>query len=158
MCHMEKIFPPSCFDIMEHLPIHLAVEALMAGAVQFRWITSLHTQQLRYCATIPRVEKLRYTSSEFISEAITILAIGPNQCARSYKACIVNGFRFRTKTHESSKTTQNSGIMCKASTMSYASVKDKNPIPGKVTYSRVLTDIIKIYYANNMEYLLFRCD
>ncbi|KAL3520096.1 hypothetical protein ACH5RR_018245 [Cinchona calisaya] len=71
---------------------------------------------------------------------------------------MVNGFRFRTKTIESSKTTQNSGIMCKASTMSYASVKDKNPILGKVTYYGVLTDIINIYYASNMEYLLFRCD
>ncbi|KAL3520097.1 hypothetical protein ACH5RR_018246 [Cinchona calisaya] len=38
MCHMEKIFPPSFFNIMEHLPIHLAVEASMAGAVQFRWM------------------------------------------------------------------------------------------------------------------------
>lgn len=38
LCHLEKIFPPSFFDIMEHLPIHLADEALIAGAVQFRWM------------------------------------------------------------------------------------------------------------------------
>ncbi|KAL3533204.1 hypothetical protein ACH5RR_006725 [Cinchona calisaya] len=35
MCHKEMTFPPSFFDIIENLPIHLAVEALMAGAVQF---------------------------------------------------------------------------------------------------------------------------
>ena len=33
---LEKIFSPSFFDIMEHLPIHLAEEALIAGPVQFR--------------------------------------------------------------------------------------------------------------------------
>ncbi|KAL3528953.1 hypothetical protein ACH5RR_008275 [Cinchona calisaya] len=70
---------------------------------------------------------------------------------------IVQPYR-ETKTHESSKTTQNSGIMCKASTMSYASVKNKNPVLGKVTYYGVLTDTIKISYANNMEYLSFRYD
>ena len=36
LCHLEKIFPPAFFDIMEHLPIHLADEALIGGAVQFR--------------------------------------------------------------------------------------------------------------------------
>jgi hypothetical protein len=38
LCHLEKIFPPSFFDIMEHLPIHLAEEALLAGPVQYRWM------------------------------------------------------------------------------------------------------------------------
>jgi hypothetical protein len=38
LCELEKIFPPSFFDIMEHLPIHLADEALIAGAVIFRWM------------------------------------------------------------------------------------------------------------------------
>ncbi|KAM1164329.1 hypothetical protein ACFX13_024504 [Malus domestica] len=36
--HFEKIFPMSFFDVMEHLPIHLADEALVVGAVQFRWM------------------------------------------------------------------------------------------------------------------------
>lgn len=31
LCHLEKIFPPAFFDIMEHLHIHLADEALIAG-------------------------------------------------------------------------------------------------------------------------------
>lgn len=33
LCHLEKIFPPSFFDSMEHLPIHLAEEAILAGPV-----------------------------------------------------------------------------------------------------------------------------
>ena len=38
LCKLEKIFPSSFFDVMEHLPIHLAEEALLGGPVQYRWM------------------------------------------------------------------------------------------------------------------------
>ena len=38
ICKLERIFPPSFFDSMEHLPIHLAYEARVAGPVQYRWM------------------------------------------------------------------------------------------------------------------------
>ena len=38
MCEMERFFPPSLFDIMFHLPIHLAREARLGGPVHFRWM------------------------------------------------------------------------------------------------------------------------
>ncbi|XP_023731489.2 uncharacterized protein LOC111879256 [Lactuca sativa] len=38
ICKLEKIFPPSFFDSMEHLIIHLADEAILGGPVQYRWI------------------------------------------------------------------------------------------------------------------------
>ena len=38
LCKLEKIFPPSFFDSMEHLPVHLPHEAILAGPVQFRWM------------------------------------------------------------------------------------------------------------------------
>ncbi|GJZ24226.1 hypothetical protein Tco_0561685 [Tanacetum coccineum] len=38
LCHLENIFPPSFFNIIEHLPIHLAEEALLVGLVQYRWM------------------------------------------------------------------------------------------------------------------------
>ena len=38
ICKLERIFPPSFFDVMEHLPIHLAREARLTGPVQFRWM------------------------------------------------------------------------------------------------------------------------
>ncbi|XP_040367423.1 uncharacterized protein LOC112178107 [Rosa chinensis] len=46
LCELEKIFPPSFFDIMEHLPIHLADEALIAGAVIFRWMYPIESYLL----------------------------------------------------------------------------------------------------------------
>ncbi|XP_073026698.1 uncharacterized protein [Primulina eburnea] len=38
MCKLEKIFPPSFFDSMEHLCIHIPYEARIMGLVQFRWM------------------------------------------------------------------------------------------------------------------------
>lgn len=38
ICKLEKIFPPSFFDSMEHLPIHLAYEARVGGPAQYRWM------------------------------------------------------------------------------------------------------------------------
>lgn len=38
LCKLEKLFPPTFFDIMVHLPIHLAWEARIVGPVQYRWM------------------------------------------------------------------------------------------------------------------------
>jgi hypothetical protein len=35
---IEMIFPPSFFDSMEHLHIHLPFEAKAGGPVQYRWM------------------------------------------------------------------------------------------------------------------------
>jgi Transposase family tnp2/Domain of unknown function (DUF4218) len=38
LCKLEKVFPPSFFNSMEHLPIHLPHEAKVGGPVQYRWM------------------------------------------------------------------------------------------------------------------------
>ncbi|CAH9051208.1 unnamed protein product [Cuscuta europaea] len=38
MCHLEKIMPPSFFNGMEHLVIHLPYETLNGGSVFYRWM------------------------------------------------------------------------------------------------------------------------
>nr|KYP73946.1 hypothetical protein KK1_006607 [Cajanus cajan] len=38
LCKLGRIFPPSFFDSMEHLPIHLPYEASLGGPVQYRWM------------------------------------------------------------------------------------------------------------------------
>jgi hypothetical protein len=38
LCRLEMIFPPSLFDIMMHLPIHLAEEAKLRGPICYRWM------------------------------------------------------------------------------------------------------------------------
>nr|AAD03356.1 En/Spm-like transposon protein [Arabidopsis thaliana] len=38
LCLFESFFPPSFFDIMVHLTVHLGREALLGGPVHFRWM------------------------------------------------------------------------------------------------------------------------
>lgn len=38
LCKMEMVFPQAFFDVMTHLPIHLAGEAKVAGPVNYRWM------------------------------------------------------------------------------------------------------------------------
>ncbi|KAI3443853.1 hypothetical protein Pfo_000518 [Paulownia fortunei] len=38
LCKMEQIFPPTFFDIMVHLAVHLLREAILVGPVSSRWM------------------------------------------------------------------------------------------------------------------------
>jgi hypothetical protein len=38
LCKLEKIFPPSFFDVMLHLTVHLPEEAILRGLVQYGWM------------------------------------------------------------------------------------------------------------------------
>jgi len=38
LCKLERIFRSGFFDSMEHLPIHLALEAKLGGHVHYRWM------------------------------------------------------------------------------------------------------------------------
>ncbi|KAG8376021.1 hypothetical protein BUALT_Bualt09G0019600 [Buddleja alternifolia] len=97
-------------------------------------------------------------NTDSFSEETRRLSYGPMSHGKSYNACIVNNFRFRTKSHDERKAIQNSGATLRASTNSYASAKDKNPLLGEVPYYGILTDIIEIQYAYNMKFILFKCD
>jgi hypothetical protein len=49
LCQLEMIFPPSFFDMMVHVTIHLASEVRIAGPVQFRdmWSTERFVGRLK---------------------------------------------------------------------------------------------------------------
>ncbi|XP_020249261.1 uncharacterized protein LOC109826652 [Asparagus officinalis] len=50
VCYLEKMLPPSFFDITVHLLVHLAHEAAIAGPVQYRWMYPIE----RYLQTLKR--------------------------------------------------------------------------------------------------------
>jgi len=44
LCKLEMEFPPSFFDPMVHLPVHLATEALIGGPTVYRWMYQFERQ------------------------------------------------------------------------------------------------------------------
>ncbi|XP_019260867.1 PREDICTED: uncharacterized protein LOC109238842 [Nicotiana attenuata] len=86
------------------------------------------------------------------------LAKGPNMVATRYTAFFINGYRFHTKERDSRCKTQNSGVTLSATTDSFASSRDQNPIDGEVIYYGAIQDIIEIDYWGCFSVVLFRCD
>ncbi|TMX01037.1 hypothetical protein EJD97_025336, partial [Solanum chilense] len=59
---------------------------------------------------------------------------------------------------DNSRKSQNIGVTFSATTDSFASARDQNPIDGEVIYYGTIQDIIEVYYYNCFSVLLFRCD
>jgi hypothetical protein len=53
LCKLEKEFPPSFFDPMVHLPIHLASEALIGGPTVYRWMYQFE-RQIKFLKSLVR--------------------------------------------------------------------------------------------------------
>ncbi|GJR76575.1 hypothetical protein Tco_0088940 [Tanacetum coccineum] len=209
LCHLENIFPPSFFNIIEHLPIHLAEEALLVGLVQYRWMYlierylltlkiyvhnrarlegciakgALMEECMTFCARrhlrslkklAPR-ERQRIHNKEFsswfrvdvlkqgaekkvLTTEVIDMAMGLTNMAKRYNGYVVNGFRFRTKRMDNSRVTQNSDVVVIASTTSFSSRKDKNPMSMELTYYGKLTDIIEVHYTDETKFVLFKCN
>ncbi|XP_068319542.1 uncharacterized protein [Pyrus communis] len=68
LCQLEKIFPPAFFDIMVHLPVHLADEAALAGPVQYRWMYPIE----RYLQTLRRYVRNKGRPEGSIAEAYLV--------------------------------------------------------------------------------------
>ncbi|KAI3751293.1 hypothetical protein L2E82_22347 [Cichorium intybus] len=83
VCKLEKIFPPSFFDSMEHLIIHLAHEAILGGPVQYRWMY-LYERKLGSIKRTIR-NKARIEGSIVESYLVNELA---NYCSLYFKSTI----------------------------------------------------------------------
>ena len=54
--------------------------------------------------------------------------------------------------------TQNSGVTLVASTISFASTKNNNPIAADFTYYGRIVDIVELDYQDHFKVVLFKCD
>ncbi|KAF7139861.1 hypothetical protein RHSIM_Rhsim06G0085100 [Rhododendron simsii] len=282
LCELERIFPPSFFDIMMHLPIHLATEAKLAGPVHYRWmypierylatlksyvrnknrpegsiaegylaeecltfcsryledvetrfnrvgrnddegstvaarlpifatqgrpfgkvvtetldqetLVKAHQYVLFNCDAVdkfsnqhqtmtrdqnPRlhlweiqrmhnekfaswfgnhVQDLQLAEDEQLSEELRALARGPDDVGKRYTGYLINGFRFHTREVERRRKFQNSGVVVTATTTSFSSASDNNPVAGDIAYYGVLTDVIELSYFGGRKVVLFKCD
>ncbi|XP_073285447.1 uncharacterized protein [Primulina huaijiensis] len=244
LCQLEKIFPPSFFDIMIHLTVHLATEVQLAGPVYYRWMYPIE----RYLGTLKSYVRNRskpegsiakgylaeecltfcsfyladYVETKFnqstrndettigstfaldvftasgyalgkafatkfddetlkkahqyvlfnchqsentnpsqddqVSNDLKSLARGPNFIGIRYEKFISNGFRFHTKEVERKRKTQNCGVIVRATTSSYSSIRDQNPVSSELDYYGILQNVIELDYEAGRRVVLFECD
>ncbi|KAH0733048.1 hypothetical protein KY289_004236 [Solanum tuberosum] len=241
---LERIFPPSFFDIIIHLPIHLANEVRLGGPVQNRWMYSTeremgtfksYIRNRRYpegCIAETRVgidcmnlfckylhrgvhtrfnRRARNNDECDPSEAETV-SLFPNkgvplgakktvpfildnkslsqahayllgncdevqEYIREHEQEVNNQPRrskwnkaknhcqnfsqwFETRAlqedRDARRKTQNSGVTLVASTTSFASSKDKNPIAADLTYYGRIVDIVELDYYGHFKVVLFK--
>ncbi|XP_062103806.1 uncharacterized protein LOC133814920 [Humulus lupulus] len=92
LCKLESIFPPSFFDVMIHLMVHLPLEAKLGGLIK----------------------KMNETISGKAQEDLYAIAIQPSFLACTYAGCMVNGVRYHTKSRDERLLTQNYGVHVEA--------------------------------------------
>ncbi|KAF7153203.1 hypothetical protein RHSIM_Rhsim01G0080000 [Rhododendron simsii] len=171
LCHLEKIFPPSFFDIMEHVAVHLAEEALIAGPVQFRWMYPFE----RFLLTLKQYGRnkahpeasivkgyLMEDCMNFCAQYLNDVETKLNRPARNNDSgdSMGRGVGENTTFHLDDREwiQAHRYILFNTSSVAPFITKDKNPRVGPVYYYGWLTDIVEIRYTNDTKYVMFKCD
>ncbi|GJX21216.1 hypothetical protein Tco_0223893 [Tanacetum coccineum] len=123
---LELIYPPSLFDIMIHLVIHLPLEALEDGPIRPR--PEIDTYRSQFKSLFPNKDmkeefpdwfgsqiRQRHVDNDKDPEVSTTselfaLACGPTWTPISINSCVVDGVRYVVHSRDERRTTQNSGI------------------------------------------------
>nr|GEY11182.1 hypothetical protein [Tanacetum cinerariifolium] len=115
LCLLEKFFPPSFFDIMIHLTVHLTREVKLCGLICFR----RHKQVLKTKNPGKRIALLENDHSKSfskwlceeverelaiskgsVSETIRRISYEPRATIVKYEANNINGYTLRTKSND----------------------------------------------------------
>uniref|UniRef100_A0A803MLP4 DUF4216 domain-containing protein n=1 Tax=Chenopodium quinoa TaxID=63459 RepID=A0A803MLP4_CHEQI len=93
---------------------------------------------------------------KFFQDHILWLSKGPSHVAKKHTGYSVNDYRFHTMKRDANCITQNNGVTLTATTHSFASSKDQNPVVENVNYYGSITEIIEISYHGHFS-VVFRC-
>ncbi|XP_048622962.1 uncharacterized protein LOC125592025 [Brassica napus] len=132
LCNLEKIFPPSFFDVMEHLAVHLADEAALGGPVQYRWMYPFErymmfeefmTERNPYMSTndlqILKDQHFAEWVKNYVVQASNTYEFpmwmldfvqGPQRKYKSWPIYHSRGYCFHTQCHGQDKKTQHYGV------------------------------------------------
>ncbi|XP_074560566.1 uncharacterized protein LOC141816719 [Curcuma longa] len=94
-----------------------------------------------------RMITLKNSTNSEITHELYYLALGPDVEVQLYDACIVNGIRYHTRSRDSRRTTQNSGV-------SVPSSDDGD----NLDFFGVLKDVVQLFYSFKYKVQLFWCD
>ncbi|XP_019261156.1 PREDICTED: uncharacterized protein LOC109239086 [Nicotiana attenuata] len=161
-CDLEKIFPPTFFDIMVHFPIHLVNEIKLGGPAHLLWMYPTERNMCKYKVFLRnRAHPEASIAEGFLAEECL------NFCSRYLHDGVKTRFsRYQYEDDEGIETEGDNlspifpkiGHPIGTTTDSFASARDQNPIDGEVTYCGAIQDIIEIDYWGCFSVVLFRCD
>ncbi|KAK7256311.1 hypothetical protein RIF29_29752 [Crotalaria pallida] len=139
LCELEMYFPPSFFDIMVHLTVHLyIVEEVVEFCTDYMSnVDSIGLLKSRHLNINP----------DSVSERLRWLANGPSIHVLSYTGYLINGYTFYTKEQDDQSTIQNSGVTLVAEAMHVSSANDRNPIYANMSYFGVIEHIWELDYS-----------
>ncbi|XP_045791196.1 uncharacterized protein LOC123885901 [Trifolium pratense] len=157
LCQLEMYFPPSFFDIIVHLIVHLVREIRLCGPIYLRWMYPMerYMKILKgYTKNLHRPEASiveRYIAEEAIEFCSNYLsevdAIGVPK-SRHDGRC--------EEVKDDHSTMQNSGVMIVAESMHFSSSKDKTPVMASTPYYGVIEEIWEVDYVM-FKVPLFKC-
>ncbi|RVW27880.1 hypothetical protein CK203_084925 [Vitis vinifera] len=134
LCLLEKYFPPSIFDIMLHLTVHLRVYAecyIAEEALEFctEYLSGMDAIGIPSsmkdewkCGNHYLVVSDDISKKEPIEKELKWLAQGPRQQVLTYPGYIIHGCRYHIKNRDEARVNQNSGVSIVASTMANCNV------------------------------------
>ncbi|WMV20094.1 hypothetical protein MTR67_013479 [Solanum verrucosum] len=149
-----------CVDIHRYVLFNIGDEKMETFIMEHKTVIDNHSRSNAWIRAQNHSQEFgnwfkEKVKSVEVPEHLRQLAKGPNTAAKRYTAYFINGYRFHTMKRDSQGKTQNYGVTLLATTYSFASARDQNPIDGKVVYYGVIQEID---YWGCFSVVLFKCD
>ncbi|XP_075103619.1 uncharacterized protein LOC142178190 [Nicotiana tabacum] len=156
LCKLEKVFPPSFFDVMVHLPIHLVSEAKIAGPTHYRWM--YHVERwLYFLKSLIDNRACPEGSIEqgyIANECMTL-------CSR-YLHTIDTKFNRPERNYDGGLKKSNGGLSMFYQPGRTLGAKDpfgeNDQDSENINYYGILTDVIELQFLMGRRVILFRCN
>lgn len=144
LCQLERIFPPSFFDIMVHLPIHLVNEIRLGGPMHYRWMYPIERYLCRLKSDIRNRSCLEGSIAEgyLTKECLTF-------CSRYMHDGVKMRFKRYTRNYYGATTVQEQSPIFP---------KVGHPIGGKRKRKGKAVDLDNRTWTQAHRYVLFNCN
>ncbi|XP_074336233.1 uncharacterized protein LOC141673387 [Apium graveolens] len=150
LCQLEKHFPPSFFDVMIHLSVHLLREVKLCGLIFLQWVYPFERYLKAFKGYVRNPAHpegciaeayIAGEAMECLNQEIRWIAEGPNKNVPTFSGCRINGVTFSTKKRDDTRQVQCSGVCVVADTM-LVQGKEKNIEHTLQTYYGVITSFV----------------